>query len=76
MRHYAGHNASCWIGDKKYIDKLKTWFILCKRQCLYLNADDYAEMPMPMMMPRCQCRDFQMDVFWWFQVKISSLIDL
>ena len=55
MRHYAGHNASCWIGDKKYIDKLKTSFILCKRQCLYLNADVYAdanadddaEMPMP-----------------------------
>ena len=47
------HIASCWIGDKKYIDKLKTWFILCKRQGLYLNADADvnadadAKMPMP-----------------------------
>ena len=33
------HISSCWIGDKKYIDKLKKWFILCKRQGLYFNAD-------------------------------------
>ena len=25
--------------DKKYLDKHKTWFILFKRQCLYLNVD-------------------------------------
>ena len=54
-RDITEHIASCWIGDKKYIDKLKTWFILCKRQCLCLNADvdadangdANAEMPMP-----------------------------
>ena len=27
----------------KYIDKLKTWFILCKRQRLYLNVDADAD---------------------------------
>ena len=49
------HIASFWIGDKKYIDKLKTCFILCKRQHLYLIADADAnananadnEMPIP-----------------------------
>ena len=41
--------------DKKYLDEHKTWFILFKRQFLYLNvaddepanADTNAEMPMP-----------------------------
>ena len=37
------HIARCWIGDEKYLDKHKTRFILCKRQCLYLNADADAD---------------------------------
>ena len=37
------HIARCWIGDEKYLDKHKTRFILCKRQCLYLNAEADAD---------------------------------
>ena len=40
--------------DKKYLDKHKTWFILFKRQCLYLNvdADEHANANAKMPMQR------------------------
>ena len=42
------------ISDQKYIDKLKTCFILCKRQCLYLNANANVNVDVEMPMPRFQ----------------------
>ena len=53
--------ASCWIGDKKYIDKLKTWFIYCVKDNVYI----WMPMPVPMLMPRCRCQNFQMAIIFF-----------